>query len=87
MFYWLIDLSNTVPGLGVFLTVFNVFLYITFRTGGAVAPGAAFVFLFGPGSIDHLRLSEGPGTPAARGRGARARGRGGRHRRRRVHGA
>ncbi len=36
MFYWLIDLSNTVPGLGMFRTVLNVFRYITFRTGGAM---------------------------------------------------
>src|ERR671912_643391 len=56
MFYWLIELSNTVPGLGIFRGAFNVFRYITFRTGGAMVTGALFVFLFGPWIIDHFRL-------------------------------
>src|SRR5712675_1236335 len=34
MLYWLIELSNTVPGLGMFRALLNVFRYITFRTGG-----------------------------------------------------
>src|ERR1700756_1758147 len=63
MFYWLIDLSNTVPGFAVFRTFLNVFRYITFRTGGAMVPGALFVFLFGPWIIDHLRLRQGKGQP------------------------
>src|SRR3979490_467456 len=63
MFYWLIDLSNTVPGLGVFRTFLNVFRYITFRTGGAMVTGALFVFLFGPWIIDHLRIRQGKGQP------------------------
>src|ERR1700744_1382479 len=63
MFYWLIDLSNTVPALGPFRTALNVFLYITFRTGGAMATAALFVFLFGPWIIDHLRLRPGKGQP------------------------
>ena len=63
MFYWLIELSNTVPGLGVFRTFLNVFRYITFRTGGAMVTGALFVFLFGPWIIDHLRLRQGKGQP------------------------
>jgi len=63
MFYWLIELSNTVPGMGVFRTFLNVFRYITFRTGGAMATGALFVFLFGPWIIDHLRLRQGKGQP------------------------
>src|SRR5712675_2867273 len=61
MLYWLIELSNTVPGLGMFRALLNVFRYITFRTGGAVATGALFVFLFGPWIIDHLRLRQGMG--------------------------
>jgi phospho-N-acetylmuramoyl-pentapeptide-transferase len=56
MFYWLIDFSGAVP-------VFNVFRYITFRTGGAMVTGALFVFLFGPWIIDHLRLRQGKGQP------------------------
>src|SRR5947209_1752095 len=63
MFYWLIDLSNTVPGFTPFRSILNVFRYITFRTGGAVATGALFVFLFGPWIIDHLRLRQGKGQP------------------------
>jgi phospho-N-acetylmuramoyl-pentapeptide-transferase len=56
MFYWLVELSGSVP-------VFNVFRYITFRTGGAMATAALFVFLFGPWIIDHLRLRQGKGQP------------------------
>jgi len=63
MFYWLFELSNTVPGFGVFRTFLNVFRYITFRTGGAIVTGALFVFLFGPWIIDHLRLRQGKGQP------------------------
>jgi phospho-N-acetylmuramoyl-pentapeptide-transferase len=63
MFYWLIDLSNTVPALGSFRTALNVFRYITFRTGGAMVTAALFVFLFGPWIIDHLRLRQGKGQP------------------------
>src|SRR6202030_3289847 len=63
MFYWLIDLSNSVPGLGWLHGFLNVFRYITFRTGGAMVTGALFVFLFGPWIIDHLRLRQGKGQP------------------------
>src|SRR5580765_5502096 len=63
MFYWLIDLSNTVPGMSMFRTFLNVFRYITFRTGGAMVTGALFVFLFGPWIIDHLRVRQGKGQP------------------------
>src|SRR6185295_16950276 len=63
MFYWLIDLSNSVPFLVPFRTFLNVFRYITFRTGGAMFTGGLFVFLFGPWIIDHLRLRQGKGQP------------------------
>jgi len=56
MFYWLIDLSSAIP-------VFNVFRYITFRTGGAMVTAALFVFLFGPWIIDNLRIRQGKGQP------------------------
>jgi phospho-N-acetylmuramoyl-pentapeptide-transferase len=56
MLYWLIDLSDKI-------SVFNVFRYITFRTGGAIVTAALFVFLFGPWIIDHLRLRQGKGQP------------------------
>jgi phospho-N-acetylmuramoyl-pentapeptide-transferase len=63
MFYWLIELSNNVPGFGVLHPFLNVFRYITFRTGGAMVTGALFVFLFGPWIIDNLRLRQGKGQP------------------------
>jgi phospho-N-acetylmuramoyl-pentapeptide-transferase len=63
MFYWLIELTNTFPSLGMFRAPLNVFRYITFRTGGAVVTGALVVFLFGPWIIDHLRLRQGKGQP------------------------
>jgi phospho-N-acetylmuramoyl-pentapeptide-transferase len=56
MFYWLVEIHTTIPAL-------NVFRYITFRTGGAMATAALFVFLFGPWIIDHLRLRQGKGQP------------------------
>jgi phospho-N-acetylmuramoyl-pentapeptide-transferase len=56
MLYWLIDLSGK-------LSVFNVFRYITFRTGGAIITALLFVFLFGPAIIDRLRLLQGKGQP------------------------
>jgi phospho-N-acetylmuramoyl-pentapeptide-transferase len=56
MLYWLADLSST-------LTIFNVFRYLTVRTGGALLTALIFVFLFGPWIIDHLRLRQGKGQP------------------------
>jgi phospho-N-acetylmuramoyl-pentapeptide-transferase len=56
MFYWLTDLSDTV-------SFFNVFRYITFRTGGAIVTALVFVFLFGGPIIDLLRLKQGKGQP------------------------
>jgi phospho-N-acetylmuramoyl-pentapeptide-transferase len=56
MLYWLADLSDKI-------SFFNVFRYITFRTGGAMATAAAFVFLFGPSIIDTLRERQGKGQP------------------------
>src|SRR5438552_17309662 len=56
MFYWLADLSGTI-------SVFNVFRYLTVRTGGATMTAMVFVFLFGPWIIDHLRLRQGKGQP------------------------
>jgi phospho-N-acetylmuramoyl-pentapeptide-transferase len=56
MLYWLADLSSTI-------SVFNVFRYLTVRTGGAMFTAALFVFLFGPWIIDHLRLRQGKGQP------------------------
>jgi phospho-N-acetylmuramoyl-pentapeptide-transferase len=41
----------------------NVFRYITFRTGGALATALLFVFWFGPAMISLLRLRQGKGQP------------------------
>jgi phospho-N-acetylmuramoyl-pentapeptide-transferase len=46
-----------------YFTLLNVFRYITFRTAGATATALLFVFMFGPGIIDTLRLKQGKGQP------------------------
>jgi phospho-N-acetylmuramoyl-pentapeptide-transferase len=56
MLYWLIELTDKI-------SLFNVFRYITFRTGGAMMTGLVFVFLFGPAIINLLRLKQGKGQP------------------------
>jgi phospho-N-acetylmuramoyl-pentapeptide-transferase len=56
MLYWLTELSSTI-------SIFNVFRYLTVRTGGAMMTSLVFVFLFGPWIIDHLRLRQGKGQP------------------------
>ena len=50
MLYWLVELSDKV-------SVFNVFRYITFRTGGSVVTALLFVFLFGGRIIDLSRAA------------------------------
>ncbi len=45
------------------VTPFNVFRYITFRTGGAMITSALIVFLFGPTIINSLRVRQGKGQP------------------------
>jgi phospho-N-acetylmuramoyl-pentapeptide-transferase len=56
MLYWLVDLSDKV-------SAFNVFRYITFRTGGAFVTALLAVWLFGPWLIDQLRVRQGKGQP------------------------
>ena len=56
MLYWL-------SGLAGELSVFNIFRYITFRTGGALITALLFVFLFGPSIIRSLRIRQGKGQP------------------------
>ncbi|KAA0972580.1 phospho-N-acetylmuramoyl-pentapeptide-transferase [Aureimonas fodinaquatilis] len=43
--------------------IFNVFRYITFRTGAAMITSFIVVFLFGPSIIAMLRLRQGRGQP------------------------
>jgi phospho-N-acetylmuramoyl-pentapeptide-transferase len=49
--------------LGDEIQIFNVFRYITFRTGAATMTALLFVFLFGPGIIQALKLRQGRGQP------------------------
>jgi phospho-N-acetylmuramoyl-pentapeptide-transferase len=56
MLYWLTELTGE-------LSVFNIFRYITFRTGGAIMTALLFVFLFGPAIIKSLRIRQGKGQP------------------------
>jgi phospho-N-acetylmuramoyl-pentapeptide-transferase len=56
MLYWLSSLAGE-------LSVFNIFRYITFRTGGALITALLFVFLFGPSIIRSLRIRQGKGQP------------------------
>jgi len=56
MLQWLAELHQSFPA-------FNVFRYITFRTGGSVVTALLFVFLFGPSIISTLRLKQGKGQP------------------------
>ena len=44
-------------------SLFNVFRYITFRTGGALITAALIVFIFGRPIIDKLRVKQGKGQP------------------------
>ena len=56
MLTWLTEFS------GVFSPL-NLFRYLTFRTIGATATAALFVFFFGPAIIAALRLKQGKGQP------------------------
>lgn len=50
-------------GLADQVSAFNVFRYITFRTGGALITSALIVFMFGPMIIESLRIRQGRGQP------------------------
>ncbi|MDP9836843.1 phospho-N-acetylmuramoyl-pentapeptide-transferase [Neorhizobium huautlense] len=56
MLIWLVELANHVQ-------FFNLFRYITFRTGAAAFTAAFIVFMFGPRIIDSLRVRQGRGQP------------------------
>jgi phospho-N-acetylmuramoyl-pentapeptide-transferase len=45
------------------VSAFNVFRYITFRTGGALITSALIVFICGPAIIASLRVRQGKGQP------------------------
>ena len=56
MFIWLVELSDQ-------FQIFNLFRYITFRTGAAAVTSAFIVFLFGPRIIASLSIRQGHGQP------------------------
>ena len=56
MLTWLVGMAAEFPA-------FNVFRYITFRTGGALITSALIVFMFGPMIINSLRVRQGKGQP------------------------
>ncbi|MGB8818747.1 MAG: phospho-N-acetylmuramoyl-pentapeptide-transferase [Rhizobiaceae bacterium] len=56
MLAYLAEISDSV-------SIFNVFRYITFRTGGALITAALIVFIFGQPIIDRLRVKQGKGQP------------------------
>ena len=56
MLTWLTELSG-------YFSPLNLFRYLTFRTIGATATAAFFVFFFGPAIIAALRLKQGKGQP------------------------
>ncbi|MCJ7993351.1 phospho-N-acetylmuramoyl-pentapeptide-transferase [Rhizobium cremeum] len=56
MLIWLVELANH-------FQFFNLFRYITFRTGAALFTSALVVFLFGPAMISSLRVRQGKGQP------------------------
>jgi len=56
LFYLLTSLTDE-------FSAFNVFRYLTTRTGGAVLTALLFVFLFGPRIISLLKVKQGKGQP------------------------
>jgi len=56
MFYFLSAFADQIPG-------FNLFRYITFRSGGAVLTALLVSFVFGPQIIDWLKSKQGEGQP------------------------
>jgi phospho-N-acetylmuramoyl-pentapeptide-transferase len=56
-------LYNLLVPLAEEFTVFNLFRYLTFRSGGAVITALTICFLIGPRVIDWLRAKQGEGQP------------------------
>ncbi|MGY5775508.1 phospho-N-acetylmuramoyl-pentapeptide-transferase [Rhizobium sp. LEGMi135b] len=63
MLIWLAELSDHIHFFSTHFRFFNLFRYITFRTGGALFTSALIVFLFGPRIISSLRVRQGKGQP------------------------
>lgn len=56
-------LFNLLAPLADELQAFNLFRYITFRTGGAIMTALLLSFLVGPAIISWLKSQQGPGQP------------------------
>ncbi len=56
-------LYNIFAPLGAEYHIFNLFQYLTFRTGGATLTALLICFVIGPGMIDWLRVRQGKGQP------------------------
>ena len=56
-------LFNLLVPLAEELPLFNLFRYLTFRTGGSVVTAMIISFLAGPSLIRWLRRTQGPGQP------------------------
>ncbi|MEX2648620.1 MAG: phospho-N-acetylmuramoyl-pentapeptide-transferase [Alphaproteobacteria bacterium] len=56
-------LFNLLAPLGEDFVAFNLFRYLTFRTGGAIMTALAVSFVAGPAVIRWLRLRQGHGQP------------------------
>lgn len=56
MLIWLVEFADQIQ-------IFNLFRYITFRTGAATVTSALIVFLFGPRIIASLSIRQGRGQP------------------------
>lgn len=56
-------LFNLLAPLGDEIQFFNLFRYITFRTGGAIMTSLLVAFVFGPRIIAWLRTKQGKGQP------------------------
>ncbi len=56
LYEWLTQFSDD-------FQVFNLFNYITFRTGGAIMTSMLIAFIFGPKLIRVLRMKQGKGQP------------------------
>ena len=56
-------LYNLLSPLGDEFQLFNLFRYLTFRTGGAVMTSLVISFIFGPAIINWLKSKQGEGQP------------------------
>jgi phospho-N-acetylmuramoyl-pentapeptide-transferase len=56
-------LYNILAPLGDEFLIFNLFNYLTFRTGGAIITALLICFVIGPGMINWLRVRQGKGQP------------------------